>query len=124
MGFIPIILTMGGAILLFFMAVHQSMIAKKNAILRLQAAIFDGFRVFGAHLSLEPAISPGVVDQIDEVFRTLNAKADAKNNAQFEAKVKIPYRDMKVTIDQYNRLVKKKPYSFVAKAMGHRAIGK
>jgi hypothetical protein len=124
MGFIPIILTMGGAILLFFMAVHQSLIAKKNAILRLQAAVFEGFKVFGASYSLQPAISPTVVDQIDEGFRILKAKADAKNNAQFEAKVKIPYGDMKVTIDQYNRLVKKKPYSFVAKVMGHKDIGK
>ena len=122
MGFIPIILTMGGAILLFFMAVNQSLLAKKNSILRLQAAILDGFKNFGENSSVQAAISSKAIEQIDSGFRQLKAKVQA--DARFESEIITPYRDLKVTLDQYNRLVAKKPYSFVAKLMGHHAIGK
>lgn len=122
MGFIPIILTMGGAILLFFMAVNQSLLAKKHAIMHLQVVIFEGFKTLGADYSAQASISSAAIDQIDSAFRLLKSKVDIKDNSRFETQVKIPYRDLKVTIEQYNRLVKKKPYSFVAKLMGHRPI--
>lgn len=122
MGFIPIILTMGGAILLFFMAVNQSLNAKKNAILRFQTVIFEGFKALGTENTGQASISPDVIAQIDSAFRLLKSKVDISDNAHFETHVKIPYRDLKVTIEQYNRLVKQKPYSFVAKLMGHRPI--
>jgi hypothetical protein len=122
MGFIPIILTMGGAILLFFMAVNQSLLAKKHAIMRLQVVIFEGFKALGADYSAQASISSAAVDQIDSAFRLLKSKVDIKDNSRFETQVKMPYRDLKVTIEQYNRLVKKKPYSFVAKLMGHKPI--
>jgi hypothetical protein len=124
MGFIPIILTMGGAILLFFMAVNQTLIAKKSAILRLQTIVLEGFGQFGRKYALEPSIASSVLDQIDQGFRQLNGAGAFNKSEQFETQVKIPYRDLKVAIDKYNRLVKKKPYSFVARMMGHREIGK
>lgn len=124
MGFIPIILTMSGAILLFFMAVNQSFLAKKNTILKLQQELLERFRALGKDLAEQPDIATPIPDQIDDGFHFLRSHLAGKEDARFEREVKAPYRDMKVTIDQYNRLVKKKPYSFVAKLMGHKAIGK
>lgn len=123
MGFIPIILTMGGAILLFFMAVNQSLLAKKSAMIQLQKGIIEAFRRFGKDYPTQESFSTAGLSLIDEGYRALNSGVDIKNNVNFEAEVRIPYRDLKVTIDQYNRLVRKKPYSFVAKVMGHKAIG-
>lgn len=124
MGFIPIILTMSGAILLFFMAVNQSFLAKKSMILKLQQGLLERLGNFGKEYAAMPDNTAVVLDHIDSGFQNLKNHFAGKEDVRFETEVKGPYRDLKVTIDQYNRLVKKKPYSFVAKLMGHKAIGK
>jgi hypothetical protein len=42
MGFIPIIVTLGGAILLFFMVVNYHLKSKKNQIIQLQLDAYQG----------------------------------------------------------------------------------
>lgn len=122
MGFVPIILTMCGAILLFFMAVNQSLISKKNMILRCQKELIAGLGHFASDISINPALDTNAIQQMEMSFRDAKSKLSGNSQAAFESTVALSYRDMRVTINQYNQLVQKKPYSYVASLMGHRKI--
>ncbi len=110
MGFIPIFLTMGGACLLFFLTVRNSMQRKYNRHLELRQELK------GIEKLKE------LVDQSEtvEIFLT-KIKSEGKS-LDLDAGAKQKIRDLKINRVQFNQLIKKAPYNWVAKLSGFQSI--
>jgi hypothetical protein len=122
MGYLPIIITLSGFIGLFFLVVNQSPIAKKKAILEILQSLYDGLGKTDSNLQNPTDLQADTLQRIDGEY--LRAKATLNGNTQtpFEKEIRPIYQSLKVTIAQYNKLIDKKPYSFVAKLMGHKPL--
>ncbi|GAB3646485.1 hypothetical protein GCM10028791_06770 [Echinicola sediminis] len=109
MGFIPILVTLGGFILLFFLVVNQSI---KNKREQYKTAL----NTLSKNLNMNNSVSPSL-KALEERFSTLSEanNTDIKSSKALLGKAKLLRH-------QYNQLITTKPYSFVAKIAGHSAI--
>jgi len=109
MGFIPIFLTLGGFIFLFIIVVSTSIKNKKKEF----------------EMSFEQLkASLGITEHL-EANRVNLARLDNEYLQKNETDRKLSKAELsqtKLYLFQYNRLLKKKPYSFVASLIGHRPI--
>ncbi|MGY6741144.1 MAG: hypothetical protein ACXIUQ_00300 [Cecembia sp.] len=119
MGFIPIILTVSAAIILFIMAVHNSMKSKKSQIEGLQLSMEEGIKTLIKDLSNFKLEDP---KKLSETFQLAKNALEEDQKEDFHVKVRMPYQKIKLIKAQYNKLISRKPYSFVAKMMGHEPI--
>ncbi|MBW3469659.1 hypothetical protein [Arthrospiribacter ruber] len=122
MGFIPIIATLSAAIFLFFMTVNYSLNAKKEKMLRLQKQILEALASLGLLGNPDQNLSSEQLIALKSIFQVAKSKLQKDNATHFSTKVQEPYRELKITLLQYNNIISKKPYSFVAKAMGHQKL--
>lgn len=122
MGFVPIVLTLGAAILLFVMAVNQTILSKKNTLLDLQANFISGMEKLGVKQAKQPSIDKDTFQWIDQQYQQLKGQTPENKMDKFEQNIRKPYQSIKLKTNQYNQLVSKKPYSFVAALLGHRPI--
>jgi hypothetical protein len=119
MGFIPIILTLSAAIILFFMAVNNSLKLKKSQIQEIQSEMIKGFSKFDSDFN----ISSGTDwDKVTEKYLELKKKHESGELTDFDKVFKKPFQQAKILKSQYNTLISKKPYSFVANMMGHKPL--
>ncbi len=122
MGFIPIIVTMSGAIMLFFMVVNYHLKAKKSQIIQLKGDVISKIDQLGN----PSGQTPGIVFEAEQTFeeKYIGAKKSIHESHSrfFKNEVKAPYLKAKLLTVQYNTLVKTKPYSFVAKILGHHPL--
>lgn len=107
MGFIPLFLTMGGACLLFFLTVKTTMQRKLN----LQKDLLG--RLASAHPNLELE-----KDQVTEPSQILDQLKKAGAELKISDSSLQLIRELKVNQYQYNQLIKKAPYNWVAKLSG------
>jgi hypothetical protein len=119
MGFIPIILTLSAAIILFFMAVHNYLNLKKSQIQGLQSEMIKGFSGFDSDLKVSSVTD---WDWVAKKYLELKKKHALDPNADFDKTLKKPFQQAKILKSQYNKLISKKPYSFVAQVMGHKTM--
>lgn len=122
MGFIPIILTMSAAIFLFFMAVNNAIKTKLKQIIELQEIMIAGMTKINPAITVSPGINSSVLTGIEKEYQHVKEAISDDNRELFEYNIKSPYANLKLIISQYNKLIGKKPYSFVAKLMGHQKI--
>jgi hypothetical protein len=111
MGFIPLFLTAGGACLLFFLTVRISLLAKLNRQ-----------RTLGAQLGqAHPELGIGAEELVDpeKILGIWKAAEPKVNIAQSSLEL---IRELKINQYQYNRLIKKAPYNWVAAFGGFKAI--
>ncbi len=111
MGFIPIFLTLGGAILLFFLTVKNTLQRKVN----LQKELLFKLK------SLNPEVGLIIAEEQrpEELIKLLKPK-DLKKSLGTKASDLL--REMKINRHQYNQLIKKAPYNWVAKISGFQPI--
>ena len=111
MGFIPFFLTVGGACMLFFLTVKSTMQRKLN----LQRELFSQLGL--AHPEL--GLILGQVADPDLALSELKKTGESQNipNSTHEL-----IRQLKINRYQYNGLIKKAPYNWVAKIAGFQAI--
>jgi hypothetical protein len=119
MGFIPIILTLSAAIILFIMAVNNSLKIKKTQIQGIQSEMIKGFSEFDSDLNISSLTN---WDKVKEKYMELKKKHESGELSGFDETLKKPFQQAKILKSQYNGLISKKPYSFVAKLMGHRPL--
>ena len=119
MGFIPIILTVSAAIILFFMAVHNYLNLKKSQIQGLQSEMINGFSGFDPDFKISPVSD---WDWVTKKYMELKKKHESDPKSGFDETLKKPFQQAKVLKAQYNKLISKKPYSFVALVMGHKPM--
>ncbi|GGF17018.1 hypothetical protein [Echinicola rosea] len=110
MGFIPILLTLAGFILLFGMVVSYSINQKKEqyktALLTLQK-----------NLGVKPSHDTMEIVMLEKEIQGL---LDTDHPDTNSAKRQIGH--IKLLKHQYNQLIQTKPYSLIAKLTGHRPI--
>lgn len=111
MGFIPLFLTASAACILFFLTVRKSLLAK----LLLQQNLVDGLAL--AHPEL--GITAGKLIDPEEIQRILKIESAQKSIPQSSIET---LRALKVNQYQYNNLIKKAPYNWVATFGGFKAI--
>lgn len=111
MGFIPLFLTVSGACLLFFLTVKNTMQQKLN----LQRELFSKLGL--AHP--EMGLILGEISDPDTVLD--NLKKESPNEKISKNSLEI-IRQLKINKYQYNKLIKKAPYNWVAKIAGFQAI--
>ena len=111
MGFIPIFLTMGGACLLFFLTVRTTMQRKLN----LQREISSKLAL--AHPELEIVL--GEMANPDLISDKWKVNHQDKKIPKKSLEL---MRTLKVNRLQYNQLIKKAPYNWVAKISGYSPI--
>lgn len=122
MGYIPLIIILAAVVALFFMVVNNSLNSKKKAILQYQNSIFEGLSKLGNHVDAKPKIDLSTFGLIETAYRKTKTGLSDENKNMFESVVKPPFQSLKLTKAQYNKLVGKRPYSFVAALLGHKTI--
>ena len=111
MGYIPLFITMGGACLLFFFTVKNSMQRKLN----LQRDLL-------AKLGLdhpEIGLVQGELLDPDEVLQRLKSQRGEQRVSKKSLEI---IRQLKVNRFQYNTLIKTAPYNWVARLSNHQTI--
>lgn len=122
MGFIPIIATLSAAIILFFLTVNISLNSKKEKIINLQKEILEALKKLGLLESEFDENQMSQLLQLRTIFNNAKVKLEKEKTDEFVHSVQNPYRSLKLVLLQYNNTINKKPYSFVAKLMGHQEI--
>lgn len=110
MGFIPIFLTLGGACLLFFLTVRNSMQKKLNRHLELRQELKEIEKL--KDLVIQSETVEAFLKKIKTEAKSLNLDSSAKDKI----------RDLKVNRVQFNQLIAKAPYNWVAKISGFQPI--
>ena len=111
MGFIPLFLTVGGACLLFFLTVKNTMQRKLN----LQHDLLSNLSLENPKIGL---ILGEIVDP-DIVLESLK-KLNSENTVSKKSMDTI--KQLKINKYQYNALIKKAPYNWIAKIAGFQPI--
>ncbi len=111
MGFIPLFLTVGGACLLFFLTVKNTMQRKLNLQRELLSKLSLNHPELG--LLLGEIADPDAV--LEDLKRTNPENKVSKKSLEI-------VRQMKINRHQYNVLINKAPYNWVAKLSGFQVI--
>lgn len=116
MGFIPIFITLGGSVLLFILVVRQGIKSKRSQYSQFCNETWIGVQ---AILSDESESNPNF-EELRKKY--LEAKLKTKEIAQFDKEVRKPFQQAKLIQSQHNLFIAKKPYSYVARLFGYKAI--
>lgn len=111
MGFIPLFITAGGACLLFILTVRNSLVRKLNRQKELSASI--------NLLNTELGFAPNEIAQPDAILEKLKNQNPSKKITKEMAEI---IRELKINRYQYNNLIKKAPYNWIAKIGGFQPI--
>jgi hypothetical protein len=111
MGFIPLFITAGGACLLFILTVRNSFVRKLNRQKELSASLYL--------LSPELGLSPNEIEQPEVMLEKLKNQNPSKEITKEMAEI---IRELKINRYQYNNLIKKAPYNWIAKIGGFQPI--
>ncbi len=111
MGFIPLFLTVGGACLLFFLTVKNTMQRKLNLQRELLSKLSLNHPELGFLL--------GEIADPETVLENLKRASAEKKISKKSLEI---IRQMKINRHQYNTLIKKAPYNWVAKISGFQPI--
>ncbi|OOG77222.1 hypothetical protein [Algoriphagus sp. A40] len=111
MGFIPLFLTVGGACLLFFLTVKNAMQRKLN----FQRDLFSKLGLDHPELGL-------ILGEIADPEVVLERLRESEKERKISKKSFELIRQLKINKYQYNNLIKKAPYNWVAKISGFQPI--
>lgn len=111
MGFIPIFLTMGGAVLLFFLTVKNTLQRKINLQKELLFKLKELNPELGSFLGKKEK-----PEELIASLKEIKLKKDLASDALGLVK------EMKINRHQYNQLISKAPYSWVAKLSNFQPI--
>ncbi|MCH7408626.1 hypothetical protein MM239_04410 [Belliella sp. DSM 111904] len=118
MGFIPIILTMVGAIMLFIMVVKQSIAQKRVNIETLTQKVAHQWSILtNGDVKSQPSL-----DSLSQIIKSDKPQLQKDQLQQYESTIKDSLIQAKLMRVQHNKLISKRPYSFVAKIFGYKAI--
>jgi hypothetical protein len=111
MGFIPLFLTASGACMLFFLTVRQYMLGKLTIQRNLASQL--------AQAHPEMGIAAGELINPEKIQKLL--KEESAENTIPQSSIEL-LRAMKINQYQFNALIKKAPYNWVAAFGGFKAI--
>jgi|TARA_R110002096_G_scaffold254398_1_gene447662 hypothetical protein len=120
MGFIPIFITLGGFVFLFMMVVNHNLKQKKQLfeteLTQFSSTIKSLFKSSNGneHISVVKSIK-----EAEALYHALKSNEKTHSEA---VKAQKKLGEIRMLRHNYNKLIKTKPYSFVATLMGHHSI--
>ncbi|MFD2036750.1 hypothetical protein ACFSKL_18240 [Belliella marina] len=111
MGFIPIILTLSGAIMLFLMVVYQSLQSKKKQFEIRCKETWSGM----AKINPEILEATPNFEKIQSTYKTIKSELRDDQLGLYNTEIKRPLQEAKLIRIHFNNLISKKPYSFVVR---------
>ncbi|WP_339922822.1 hypothetical protein [uncultured Cyclobacterium sp.] len=123
MGFIPIFLTLGGFVFLFMMVVHQNFKQKKHLFESELKSISTSISRLSKTNTVGETVPKKVnIKDVERSLQSLNKK-DKTAEVQIETNaLRQKLGEIKRLRYNYNKLIKTKPYSFVATLMRDHSI--
>ncbi|MCH7402946.1 hypothetical protein ACFOUP_09515 [Belliella kenyensis] len=118
MGFIPVILTMSGAIMLFIMVVKQSITQKRNNVELLIRQVAQDWNA----LTNQELKFPTSLDNLSLLIKKNKSQLQNDQLLKYDKTIKSNLFQAKLLRVQHNKLISTRPYSFVAKLFGYKAI--
>lgn len=122
MGFIPIFITLGGAVMLFMMVVNITLKTKKNQVFNLQTKVLEAMQKIGGKEVMDLKLDATDITAMKATYLQVKSKLKDNERELFEKEIKKPFQTAKLIKSQYNELLKKKPYSIVAKTLGYNVM--
>lgn len=122
MGFIPIFITLGGAVMLFMMVVNITLKTKKNQVFNLQTKVLEAMQKIGGKEVMDLKLDATDITAMKATYLQVKNKLKDNERELFEKEIKKPFQTAKLIKSQYNELLKKKPYSIVAKTLGYNVM--
>lgn len=111
MGFIPLFLTVSGACLLFFLTVKNTMQRKLN----FQRELLSKLGLAHPEIGL-------ILGEITDPDTVLESLKKVNSQEKISKKSLETIKQLKINKYQYNSLIKKAPYNWIAKIAGFQAI--
>lgn len=122
MGYLPIFLYLAGFILLFMLVVTNSFKSKKAQYFRSLEELSEYLRKFDSIGIDSPTPDKFSLSELEKHYSSIKSNISGEQLPLLEESVKPMLGKAKLRLYWYNRLVQKKPYSFVARIMGYSAI--
>lgn len=123
MGYLPIFLYLAGFILLFMLVVTNSFKSKKAQYLRTLEELSEHLRTFDSNDIGSATLQVGFsLRDLEKHYSSIKSNISGEQLALLEESIKPMLGKAKLRLYWYNRLVQKKPYSFVARIMGYSPI--
>lgn len=123
MGFIPIFLTLGGFVFLFVMVVHQNFKQKKqlfeSELKNISSTIRRIPKTGNADYHLAKMIN---IKEAERLLQSLSEEEKAGDVQKQTIDIRQKLGEVKRLRYNYNKLIKTKPYSFVATLMRHHSL--
>jgi hypothetical protein len=123
MGFIPIFLYLGGFIFLFMMVVANNLKNKRLLYQKSFGQLVSNLRELDEDLTMQTTpLEKLKLGEVERYYQSLKINANEERLAFLKQKVKPTLAQTKLHLYWYNKLIKAKPYNFVAKIMGYSPI--
>lgn len=105
--------------MLFFLVVNYHLKSKKNQITQLRMDVYQGLERLEQNGESNLGNEAVELKNLHAKYALIKQGLKEKQLLVFENEVRKPYRSCKLSAAEYNKLIKTRPYSFVAKVMGH-----
>lgn len=122
MGFIPIILTLSGASMLFFMVVNFTLKTKQKQLMEFHKTVGDALKKYGFSNQIKFAFNSEAFVALDVAYLQTKRGLDKERIMGFDLEVRKNYQSLKLLKAQYNKTVKTKPYHWIANLMGYKLV--
>ena len=123
MGFIPIFLYLGSFIFLFILVVANNIKNKRNLYQKSFDLLVSDLKVFGdPNMVNVPGLENMNLMQVEGFYQALKANGNKDLISLLNKKIKPNLAKAKINRYWYNKLIKQKPYYFVAKLIGYSPI--
>jgi len=121
MGFFPIFLYLAGFLLLFMMEVANNFRNKKNLYQKSLDPLIAQLKVLNGN-SDNFFLKDHSLEEVENHYQSLKINANKSRLEYLNQTVKPTLAKTKLYLYWYNKLIRTKPYSFVARVMGYPSI--
>jgi len=122
MGYLPIFLYLASFIFLFVLVINNSLKSKKSQYYRALGTLVEQLEVIDKKETGKQPVLNKDLGEIEKHYHALKSSADTDFLDRLNGTIKPGLARAKMQLYWYNNLVRKRPYSFVAKIMGHHPI--
>jgi hypothetical protein len=122
MGYIPIFLYLAGFVFLFVIVVANSFKSKKLQYLNSFEKLVVELQKFSHSTEQAVPFEKHRLEEVEKYYLSLKANAGQESLAILNQRIKPCLAQAKLYLYWYNKMVQTRPYSFVAKIIGHSPI--
>jgi hypothetical protein len=98
------------------------LVAKKKAIFLNLQVLYEGLGISDPASNNSVDMPKGTLQKVDAIYLKVKSTLNEEKTLFFEKEIRPAYQSLKIGIAAYNKLIIKRPYSFVAKVMNHKPM--